>query len=58
VFHLRWLQHTLVLEYNNLEQLEEAFNLYGKEIACLMMEPIAGNMNFVSRQRTLHATLS
>ncbi len=41
------VQHTLVLEYNNLEQLEEAFNLYGKEIACLMMEPIAGNMNFV-----------
>ncbi|MFZ9439139.1 MAG: glutamate-1-semialdehyde 2,1-aminomutase [Hylemonella sp.] len=41
------VQHTLVLEYNNLEQLEEAFDLYGKEIACLMMEPIAGNMNFV-----------
>jgi glutamate-1-semialdehyde 2,1-aminomutase len=41
------VQHTLVLEYNNLEQLEEAFKLHGPELACLMMEPIAGNMNFV-----------
>ncbi len=39
--------HTLVLEYNNIEQLEEAFNLHGPEVACLMIEPIAGNMNFV-----------
>ena len=41
------VQHTLVLEYNNVEQLEEAFVLHGKELACLMIEPIAGNMNFV-----------
>ena len=41
------VQHTLVLEYNNLQQLEEAFVLHGKELACLMIEPIAGNMNFV-----------
>ena len=41
------VQHTLVLEYNNLQQLEEAFALHGREIACLMIEPIAGNMNFV-----------
>jgi glutamate-1-semialdehyde 2,1-aminomutase len=41
------VQHTLVLEYNNLEQLEEAFVLHGHELACLMIEPIAGNMNFV-----------
>ena len=41
------VQHTLVLEYNNIEQLEEAFVLHGKELACLMIEPIAGNMNFV-----------
>jgi glutamate-1-semialdehyde 2,1-aminomutase len=41
------VQHTLVLEYNNLAQLEEAFTLHGKELACLMIEPIAGNMNFV-----------
>lgn len=41
------VQHTLVLEYNNLAQLEEAFALHGHEIACLMIEAIAGNMNFV-----------
>ena len=41
------VQHTLVLEFNNLAQLEEAFVLHGKELACLMIEPIAGNMNFV-----------
>jgi glutamate-1-semialdehyde 2,1-aminomutase len=41
------VQHTLVLEYNNLAQLEEAFTLHGHEIACLMIEAIAGNMNFV-----------
>ena len=41
------VQHTLVLEYNNIEQLEQAFALHGKELACLMIEPIAGNMNFV-----------
>lgn len=41
------VQHTLVLEYNNLAQLEEAFTLHGHEIAGLMIEAIAGNMNFV-----------
>jgi len=41
------VQHTLVLEYNNLAQLEEAFALHGKDLACLVIEPIAGNMNFV-----------
>jgi glutamate-1-semialdehyde 2,1-aminomutase len=41
------VQHTLVLEYNNLAQLDEAFALHGREIACVMIEPIAGNMNFV-----------
>ena len=44
------VQHTLVLEYNNLAQLEEAFALHGPELACLMIEPIAGNMNFVRAQ--------
>ncbi len=41
------VRDTLVLEYNNIAQLEEAFALYGKELACLMIEPICGNMNFV-----------
>ena len=41
------VQHTLVLEYNNITQLEEAFAVHGPELACLMVEPICGNMNFV-----------
>ncbi len=41
------VQHTLVLEYNNVEQLEAAFAAQGHELACVMIEPIAGNMNFV-----------
>ena len=41
------VQHTVVLEYNHIGQLEEAFALHGDTIACLMIEPIAGNMNFV-----------
>lgn len=41
------VQHTLVLEYNHLGQLEEAFKLHGADLACVMIEPIAGNMNFV-----------
>ncbi|MGA1286321.1 MAG: glutamate-1-semialdehyde 2,1-aminomutase [Rubrivivax sp.] len=41
------VQHTLVLEYNNIAQLEEAFATHGDTLACVMIEPIAGNMNFV-----------
>ena len=41
------VQHTLVLEYNNVAQLEQAFATHGPQIACVMIEPIAGNMNFV-----------
>ncbi len=41
------VQHTLVLEFNNIPQLDECFALHGKDIACLMVEAIAGNMNFI-----------
>ncbi len=41
------VQHTLVLEYNNIEELEQAFAVHGRDLACLMIEPICGNMNFV-----------
>jgi glutamate-1-semialdehyde 2,1-aminomutase len=40
------VQHTLVLEYNNLAQLERPSRPTG-QLACVMIEPIAGNMNFV-----------
>ena len=40
-------QDTVVLEYNNVAQLDEAFALHGPKVACIIIEPIAGNMNFV-----------
>ena len=41
------VRDTLVLEYNNVAELEAAFAVHGPELACVMVEPIAGNMNFV-----------
>jgi glutamate-1-semialdehyde 2,1-aminomutase len=40
-------QHTLVLDYNDCQQLEDAFKAHGDDIACVMVEVIAGNMNLV-----------
>jgi len=38
---------TLTLEYNNLEPVRAAFKSHGREIACVIVEPVAGNMNCV-----------
>jgi glutamate-1-semialdehyde 2,1-aminomutase len=38
---------TLTLEYNNIEQIVSAFGAFGREIACVIVEPVAGNMNCV-----------
>ncbi|MDO9471377.1 MAG: glutamate-1-semialdehyde 2,1-aminomutase [Nitrosomonas sp.] len=40
--------HTIVLDYNDLSGIEEAFNKWGKEIAAVIVEPVAGNMNLVA----------
>jgi len=40
-------KHTLTLEYNNTDQLQQAFAKFGDQIASVMVEPIAGNMNCV-----------
>jgi glutamate-1-semialdehyde 2,1-aminomutase len=39
--------HTLTLEYNNTQQLKELFAKAGDEIACVIIEPVVGNMNLV-----------
>jgi len=39
--------HTLTLEYNNTQQLKELFASAGNEIACVIIEPVVGNMNLV-----------
>lgn len=40
-------QDTLVAAYNHLEEVEELFSKYGEEIACVIVEPVAGNMGVV-----------
>lgn len=40
-------KHTLVLDYNNTQQLEDTFNAIGDQIACVIVEPVAGNMNLI-----------
>src|SRR5690606_9667265 len=42
-----FIQHTMVLDYNRLEAAEAAFKQYGEDIACIIVEPIAGNMNLI-----------
>ena len=39
--------HTLVLDYNDPQQVEDAFARHGEDIAAVILEPVAGNMNFV-----------
>ena len=40
-------KHTLTCEYNNLDSVKQAFEQYPNEIACLIIEPVAGNMNCI-----------
>ncbi|MHA7881460.1 MAG: glutamate-1-semialdehyde 2,1-aminomutase [Saccharospirillum sp.] len=40
-------EHTLTLEYNNAEAVRECFAQYGDRIACVIVEPVAGNMNCI-----------
>lgn len=40
-------KHTVVLDYNDCNQLENAFKEFGDQIACVIVEPIAGNMNLI-----------
>lgn len=48
-------KHTLVLEYNNLTQLKEVFAELGDQIAGVIIEPVAGNMNLIkATQEFIH----
>ena len=49
--------HTLVLDYNDAQQVRDAFARFGKDIAAVVLEPIAGNMNFVRPSREFIAEL-
>ena len=40
-------QHTLTLPYNDIAAVRETLSTVGKDIACIIVEPVAGNMNCV-----------
>ncbi|RUM78988.1 MAG: glutamate-1-semialdehyde-2,1-aminomutase, partial [Candidatus Thioglobus sp.] len=40
-------EHTLTLEYNNVDQVREVLSEVGDEVACIIVEPVAGNMNCI-----------
>ena len=40
-------EHTITLNYNDSEQVRETFSEIGEEIACIIVEPVAGNMNCI-----------
>lgn len=42
-----FIRHTLVLDYNNIEAVKTAFAEHGDQIACVIVEPVAGNMNLI-----------
>ncbi|HVF16758.1 MAG TPA: glutamate-1-semialdehyde 2,1-aminomutase [Steroidobacteraceae bacterium] len=39
--------HTITLAYNDIAQVQQTFNDMGRDIACIIVEPVAGNMNCV-----------
>lgn len=50
-------QDTLTLPYNDIDALKTCFDTYGDAIACVIVEPIAGNMNMIVPSQAFHNTL-
>ncbi len=40
-------EHTITLQFNNLEQVQQVFSEVGEQIAAIIIEPVAGNMNLI-----------
>jgi len=40
-------EHTITLDYNDSDQIHETFASLGEQIACIIVEPVAGNMNCI-----------
>ncbi len=49
--------HTLTLDYNNPQMLKDTFASIGDEIACVILEPVVGNMNLIVPQLEFLQTL-
>jgi glutamate-1-semialdehyde 2,1-aminomutase len=39
--------HTVTLNYNDIDQVQRVFRQIGEQVACVIVEPVAGNMNLV-----------
>ena len=50
-------EHTITLSFNDIDGVRAAFAELGPEIACVIVEPIAGNMNMVKPVEGFHAAL-
>ena len=50
-------QHTLTLTFNDIEGVRECFKELGDQIACIIVEPVAGNMNCIPPQGGFLETL-
>jgi len=50
-------EHTITLSYNDIDSLKTVFGEIGGQIACVIVEPIAGNMNMVPPVDGFHETL-
>jgi glutamate-1-semialdehyde 2,1-aminomutase len=50
-------EHTLTLNYNDSQQVRDAFVEYGSQIAAIIVEPVAGNMNCIPPQSGFLETL-
>lgn len=40
-------EHTITLSYNNIDEVKQTFKEIGDQIACIIVEPVAGNMNCI-----------
>ncbi|MCW8840396.1 MAG: glutamate-1-semialdehyde 2,1-aminomutase [Gammaproteobacteria bacterium] len=40
-------EHTVTLPFNDIEKVKEAFSHIGGQVACIIVEPVAGNMNCI-----------
>ncbi|MCX8659637.1 glutamate-1-semialdehyde 2,1-aminomutase [Gilliamella sp. B2772] len=47
-----FVKHTLVCDYNDLESVKKQFEQYPNEIAAIIIEPVAGNMNCVPAKKS------
>jgi len=50
-------EHTITLNYNDIEQVKETFAEIGEQVACIIVEPVAGNMNCIPPVPGFHEAL-